>query len=161
MSWLYWYRNLRWNYISRITSHFIVNRAVLHFFKKRLLLSQVGSVLPISTGQSIIQFSVLLANTWWTRWPKEKICLIARWNYIESRDGSGSWATFPYLSLNLFIFFKWFSLLLFQLVKDYKAWASGDASRKPLGTGEIWSCPVAPLGMIVYSLSSVITPSFV
>ena len=110
----------------------------------------------------------LLSNTWWTRWPKKKshiwgkICLIARWNYVESRDGRDSWATFPYLSFNLYIFFKWFPILLFQLVKDYQAWASGDASRKPLGTGEIWSCPVAPLGMIVYSLNSVIiTPSFV
>lgn len=25
-----------------------------------------------------------------------------------------------------------------QLVKDYKAWASGDTSRQPLGTGKIW-----------------------
>uniref|UniRef100_A0A453IZM1 Uncharacterized protein n=1 Tax=Aegilops tauschii subsp. strangulata TaxID=200361 RepID=A0A453IZM1_AEGTS len=25
----------------------------------------------------------------------------------------------------------------FQLDKDYQAWASGDSSRKPLGTGEI------------------------
>jgi len=91
----------------------------------------------------------LLSNTWWTRLPKKKshiwgkICLIARWNYVESRDGRDSWATFPYLSFNLYIFFKWFPILLFQLVKDYQAWASGDASRKPLGTGEIWSCPVA------------------
>lgn len=25
-----------------------------------------------------------------------------------------------------------------QLVKDYQAWASGDTSRQPLGTGKIW-----------------------
>jgi len=40
-----------------------------------------------------------------------------------------------------------------QLVKDYQAWASGDSSRKPLGTGEIWTFPARPpLGMIVYSV---------
>lgn len=28
-------------------------------------------------------------------------------------------------------------IFLEQLVKDYQAWASGNASRQPLGTGEI------------------------
>lgn len=30
-----------------------------------------------------------------------------------------------------------FLILVVQLVKDYQAWASGDTSRQPLGTGEI------------------------
>jgi hypothetical protein len=30
-----------------------------------------------------------------------------------------------------------FLFLVVQLVKDYQAWASGDSTRQPLGTGEI------------------------
>lgn len=36
------------------------------------------------------------------------------------------------------MFWLYLFSLLFQLVKDYKAWATGDASRQPLGTGKIW-----------------------
>ena len=33
----------------------------------------------------------------------------------------------------------WYTFIVVQLVKDYQAWASGDTSRQPLGTGEIWN----------------------
>lgn len=39
-----------------------------------------------------------------------------------------------YVTLTHFVFFVF---LVKQLVKDYQAWASGDASRQALGTGQI------------------------
>jgi hypothetical protein len=41
-----------------------------------------------------------------------------------------------HFSINLYNF-EMGSSFVAQLVKDYEAWASGDSSRKPLGTGEI------------------------
>ena len=49
---------------------------------------------------------------------------------VEAIESSGKQVLEQLLRVMLPRFLK-------QLVKDYQAWASGDSSRKPLGTGEI------------------------
>ena len=88
-----------------------------------------------------------------------KTCLFASWKYPTMSHKMVVSNIFN-ISLWTYIILTWFSFLLFQLVKDYQAWASGDSSRKPLGTGKIWSSPVPPLGMVVYLLYSNPAPAW-